>query len=120
MYLSADVAGGMPQDIPTDFSNSLAVGGVLEHRLTLKMASTVMLKRNMHPANGLANGTRLTVRSLHRTLLDCEVVGGACAGHRVVLPRITMLPSDEQFPFQWTRRQFPVRPAFAMTARRSP
>ena len=55
------------------------------------------------------------MRGLHRLLLDCEVVGGPHAGHRALLPRVTMSPSDEMFPFHWTRRQFPIRPAFAMT-----
>lgn len=105
----------MPEDIPAEFLNSLTVSGVPQHRLTLKVGMPVMLMRNMDPAKGLANGTRLIVRGLHGSLLDCEVVGGAHAGNRALLCRITMSPSDELFPFHWTRRQFPVRPAFAMT-----
>ena len=33
----------------------------------------------------------------------------------VHLPRIPFKISDKQSPFEWQRRQFPVRPAFAMT-----
>ena len=36
-------------------------------------------------------------------------------GHVVFLPRITLDPDAETYPFNWSRRQFPVRPAFAMT-----
>ena len=31
------------------------------------------------------------------------------------IPRIQLSPDEDVFPFQWARRQFPVRVAFAMT-----
>ena len=40
---------------------------------------------------------------------------GKHSGKMVFLPRITLTPSDSVLPFQLQRRQFPVRPAFAMT-----
>lgn len=40
---------------------------------------------------------------------------GPHAGERVFLPRIQLKPSDDDMPFTLARRQFPIRPAFAMT-----
>ena len=38
---------------------------------------------------------------------------------KVLIPRITLKPKEREFPFEWTRRQFPVRVAFAMTVNKS-
>jgi ATP-dependent exoDNAse (exonuclease V) alpha subunit len=37
----------------------------------------------------------------------------------VLIPRITFIPKPEEYPFEWQRRQFPVRPAFASTINKS-
>jgi hypothetical protein len=37
----------------------------------------------------------------------------------VWVPRIKLTPKDDLHPYQWTRTQFPVRPAFAMTVSKS-
>ena len=37
----------------------------------------------------------------------------------MVVPRIPLEPKDSDYPFRWTRRQFPIRPAFAMTINKS-
>ena len=45
---------------------------------------------------------------------------GQHAGKRVFLPRIPLCPSDdEMFPFQFKRKQFPIRLSFAMTVNKS-
>jgi ATP-dependent DNA helicase PIF1 len=48
-------------------------------------------------------------------VIDAEIVLGQHAGKRVFLPRIPLCPSnDEMFPFQFKRKQFPIRLSFAM------
>ena len=37
----------------------------------------------------------------------------------VLIPRIMLRSKDREFPFEWSRRQFPVRVAFAMTINKS-
>ena len=75
-----------------------------------------MLMPNINPKMGLCNGTRLIFKKLHRNhLLECLIVGGEFANRKVLIPRITLKPKEKEFPFEWTRRQFPVRVAFAMT-----
>ena len=37
----------------------------------------------------------------------------------VLIARITFIPKPHEYPFEWQRRQFPVRPAFAITINKS-
>ncbi|XP_062232805.1 uncharacterized protein LOC133930126 [Phragmites australis] len=79
-----------------------------------------LLHRNIDPANGLCNGTRLVVRGFQRNAIDAEIMLGQHAGKRIFLPRIPLCPSDdEMFPFQFKRKQFPVRLSFAMTVNKA-
>ena len=78
-----------------------------------------MLLRNLNPALGLCNGTRLMVKRMHRNLLECEILTGEKVGNRVFIPRITCSTEEGRFPFIFQRRQFPVRPCFAMTINKS-
>ena len=69
----------------------------------------------MNPKEGLLNGTKLAVINLGRLIIEANIMTGTYSGKMVFLPRITLTPSDSGLPFQLQRRQFPVRPAFAMT-----
>jgi ATP-dependent DNA helicase PIF1 len=74
------------------------------------------LLRNIDPATGLCNGTRLVVRRFQRNIIDAEIMVGDHAGKRIFLPRIPLCPSDDDmFPFKFKRKQFPIRLSFAMT-----
>lgn len=63
------------------------------------------------------NGTRVIVRGMGQRVLDCEIISGSHINARVFIPRITLSPSEDEgsLPFKLKRRQFPIRPAFAMT-----
>ena len=97
----------------TEYLNSLSPNGFPEHNLILKKGMPLMLLRNINPREGLCNGTRLVYeKSLDNKVLQCNVV---TSGRTVLIPRISFIPKDGEFPFSWRRRQFPVKPAFAMT-----
>ncbi|KAM3229140.1 hypothetical protein ACQJBY_060201 [Aegilops geniculata] len=99
-----------------EFLNGLTPNGLPPHALKLKLNCPVILLRNIDPANGLCNGTRLVVRGFERNAIDAEIVIGQHAGRRVFLPRIPLCPCDnDMFPFKFKRKQFPVRLSFAMT-----
>ena len=69
---------------------------------------------------GLTNGTRLIITKLMRNLIEAKVTTGPLKGDLVIIPRLNHTPSDvEKLPFTLQRRQFPVRPAFAMTINKS-
>ncbi|XP_062217825.1 uncharacterized protein LOC133918083 [Phragmites australis] len=121
VYHSFDRAEDDPHNYyPPEFLNSLTPNGLPPHVLKLKMNCPIILLRNIDPANGLCNGTRLVVRGFQRNAIDAEIVLGQHAGKRVFLPRIPLCPSDdEMFPFQFKRKQFPIRLSFAMTVNKA-
>ena len=117
-YLSADSVvegeGVQPGLYPTDFLNKLEFSGVPPHEMHLQEGCPIILLRNM--PGGLANGTRLIVTKLTDKLIKAEVATGPLKGKTALIPRLSITPSDSQnWPFTLRRRQFPVRPAFAMT-----
>ena len=61
----------------------------------------------------------LIFEKMHKNLLECRIVGGEFCNRKVLIPRISLKPKDKEFPFEWSRRQFPVRPAFSMTINKS-
>jgi hypothetical protein len=52
-------------------------------------------------------------------LLQVKILNGSHADHVTWLPRIDMLSEDSNLPFIMKRRQFPVKPSFAMTINKS-
>jgi ATP-dependent DNA helicase PIF1 len=121
MYHSFDTVVDDPNNYyPSEFLNTLTPNGLPPHVLKLKIGCPIMLLRNIDPANGLCNGTRLVVRGFQKNSIDAEIVLGQHAGMRVFLPRIPLCPSDdEMFPFHFKRKQFSVRLSFAMTVNKS-
>eukprot|EP00798_Chlamydomonas_sp_ICE-L_P018284 gene18284-24740_t len=122
IYFSHDYAND-EEDValyPTEFLNSLDPQGLPPHELKLKVGCPIILLRNLNPRKGLANGTRLIVEELRNQLIVAKIVTGSHAGETVCIPRIPLTSSDsKQNPIIFTRRQFPIRPAFAMTINKS-
>ena len=107
-------------DIPHEYLNTLCAPGFPPHRLVVKPGMPLMLLRNLSAADGLCNGTRLIAgRVLSPRLLEATIACGKNAGRHVLIPRLPLQPPDDAFPFRWKRRQFPVRPAFAMTVNKA-
>uniref|UniRef100_A0A8R7TGZ4 DNA helicase Pif1-like 2B domain-containing protein n=1 Tax=Triticum urartu TaxID=4572 RepID=A0A8R7TGZ4_TRIUA len=121
VYHSFDSVEDDPHNYyPPEFLNTLTPNGLPPHMLKLKINCPIILLRNIDPANGLCNGTRLVVRGFQKNTIDAEIVVGQHSGMRVFLPRIPLCPSDnDMFPFSFKRKQFPVRLSFAMTVNKS-
>ena len=99
----------------TEYLNTLCPTGMPRHQLILKPGMPLMLLRNLNARAGLCNGTKLIFhRVLDSKLLECSISGGVHNRRKVLIPRISLRPKEGMFPFEWTRRQFPVRTAFAM------
>lgn len=116
-YLSANSVPDEEQQglYPIEFLNSLTPSGMPPHRLYLKTNAPVILLSNINPIEGLLNGTRLSVIHLGKRVIEAKIVTGQHSENSVFLPRITIIPTHSGLPFDLKRRQFPVRPAFAMT-----
>jgi len=104
---------------PEEFLNSLQPQGMPPSTLTLKVGAVIMLLRNMNQKLGLTNGTRLIVCGLHKYVIQARVVTGTRAGTAVIIPRLPLKSSDPLLPIEFTRFQFPIRLAFAMTINKS-
>ena len=99
-----------------EFLNSLMPNGLPPHKLTLKENCPIMLLRNLDPSNGLCNGTRMVCRGYVQNVIHAEITNGQHSGKHVFLPRIPLSPAEnEGYPFQFKRKQFPIRLCFAMT-----
>lgn len=99
----------------TDFLNSLHFSGLSRHSLVLNQGTILILLRNLNVVSNLMNSTRFIVRNMYYHSLDLESITGQETGQRILLSRIDLTPSDFPLPFSFTRRQFPIRIAFAMT-----
>ena len=100
---------------PTEFLNKLNISGMPPHLLKLKEGSIIMLLRNLNIDRGLCNGVRMLILDLQLHVLHVELLTGERAGTRCFIPRIKLQPTPSQLPIPFTRTQFPVRLAFAMT-----
>ena len=100
-----------------EFLNSRDFPGVPKHELRLKTNIPIMLLRNIDSDNGLCNGTRLIIKKLHNHLLECVKLTDP--EETVLIPRMTLQPSTLQLGYEFKRKQFPIRIAFAMTINKS-
>ena len=103
-----------------EYLNSLSPPNFPPHelRLTIRPNCIIMLIRNLSINEGLCNGTRLMVIELAIHLLKCKILTGDKAGDIVFLNRITLY-CENIYPFTFSRRQFPIKLAFAMTINKS-
>ncbi|SDA02756.1 BZ3500_MvSof-1268-A1-R1_Chr11-1g03140 [Microbotryum saponariae] len=103
-----------------EYLQSLNIPGMALHAAKFKVGCPVMLLRNLDPAAGLCNGTRLLLTRLHTRVLEAIILTGDHAGQPVLLPRITLKTgSSAELPFTLHRTQFPIRLAMAMTINKS-
>jgi len=125
-YLSSDYVcrPGENSDVQsewftTKFLNGIKSSGIPNHRLKLRVGCLVMLMKNIDQANGLCNGTRLTVTHLRKSTIAATVIIEKRVGTMVFIPRMNLIPSDSVLPFKFRRMQFPLTLCFAMTINKS-
>ena len=95
-----------------------------QHKLTLKVGAPLLLLRDLNPSFGLYNGTRIVVVNFTSHILECRVLSRN--GQRVsddqstvFILRMSLDASKEDIAIPLRRRQFSVKPAFAMTINKS-
>ena len=102
---------------PVEFLRSLNSSGLPLGELHLKVGCPLILLRNLAPAKGLCNGSRMTLLRASQRVLEVQLIGGDHDGEIAFIPRVALMPpaSSTGFAFTLRRRQFPVRLAFAMS-----
>ncbi|XP_028110139.1 ATP-dependent DNA helicase PIF1-like [Camellia sinensis] len=104
---------------PNEFLNSLDPPGLPAFKVELKVGCPIMLLRNIALKDGLCNGTRLMVSRCDTRIIEARILTGEKFGNLAFIPRISLTPSSAEMPFRTTRRQFPVRLAYALTINKS-
>ena len=118
-YLSSDTILENEHQYPIEYINQLCPSGMPPHKLKTNRNSLISLLLNLDPVNGHCNGTIYFVENMHDHVMDATVATGPNAGKHFFIPRIPLCPSKNLFPFTMRRKQFPVRPAFAITANKA-
>ncbi|KAF1860219.1 hypothetical protein Lal_00037556 [Lupinus albus] len=70
-------------------------------------------------SEGLCNGTRLIVTQMANHVLEAKIMAGKNIGNIIYILRMSMSPSQTQWPFKLIRRQFPIIVSYAMTINKS-
>ena len=101
-----------------EYCNTLNPTGLPRHRIVLKSGVPLMMLRNVDPSSGLVNGARMTFLSVsgNGRVMYCSIYDENFRTQvTVAIPQISLRPTEKEYPFEWSRRQFPVRVAFATT-----
>ncbi|KAF1893496.1 hypothetical protein Lal_00001977 [Lupinus albus] len=102
-----------------EFLNTLSTSGIPNHKIKLKFGIPIMLLRNLDQLEGLCNGTRLAVTKMANHVLEAKIMSGKNVGNIIYILRMSMSPSQTQWPFKLIRRQFPIIVSYAMTINKS-
>jgi hypothetical protein len=104
---------------PVEYLNAINCSGLPLAKLEVKVGCPVMILKNLDARNGVCNGSRGILSNLSSRVLEVTLLTGGHGGKKVLIPRISNVPTDEQVAFKFIRRQFPVRLCFAMTINKS-
>ncbi|KAG5551961.1 hypothetical protein RHGRI_010152 [Rhododendron griersonianum] len=104
---------------PNKYLNSLDPNGLSHFKLELKVGYPIILLKNIAPKDGFCNGTRMMVVRCDSRIIEVKILTGEQFGKLVFIPRISLSSSSSDFPFNMTRRQFPVRLVYALTINKS-
>ena len=120
-YDSADIVDINEDEtdhIPQEFLRS-QTPSELPPRLNLKVEAPIILLRNLYPASGESNGTRMIITRLGRRCIEARILGEEFHGQLRLIPRIKLTTPKSDMPYILSRRQYPIRLCFAMTVNKS-
>ena len=116
---SVDINEDETDHTPQIFLPSQTSSGLPPSRLNLKVGAPIILLRNLHPASGECNGTRMIITRLGRRCIEARILGGEFHGQLRLIPRIKLTTTKSDMPYILSRRQYPIRLCFAMTVNKS-
>ena len=86
-------------------------------RLELKIGMPLVMLRNM--SEELMNGTRMLLLDIKTNVLQCLILNGRFPDRIVYIPRFLFKHEGPDQPLTWYRRQYPVKPCWALTINKS-
>ena len=104
------------KNFPTEWLNRIQLASIPDHIMELKEGMPIMLIRNLDPINGHVNGARYVILTCNKRIIHARLSIGPHKGKEILIPRIVFLPQDKSLPFEFERRQFPVRPCMNLTS----
>jgi hypothetical protein len=104
-----------------DYLSTLPLHGVPPSSLPMKVGARYMIIKNYNPAVGACNGTLCELLQFTRNIAHVKIQTGIHAGRVILLPRCSCHVSRENsgLPFDFTRVQFPLIPAYAVSVHKS-
>ncbi|UYV62703.1 hypothetical protein LAZ67_2001636 [Cordylochernes scorpioides] len=86
------------------------------HRLKYKVCVChCYTSENLNLKQGLCNGPRMVIQRVCLYVLEAKILIGTKIGHTVLMPKLSLTPSDTNLSFILKTRQLPLRSAFSMT-----
>ncbi|KAG5068215.1 hypothetical protein JHK85_000592 [Glycine max] len=76
--------------ITAEFLNTLKTTSIPNHSIKLKSGTPIMLIRNIDQAEGLCNGTRVTITRLANQVIKAKIIASKNIGSLIYVPRISM------------------------------
>ncbi|XP_076038438.1 uncharacterized protein LOC143023723 [Oratosquilla oratoria] len=105
---------------PTEFLSSLNISGMPPHIINLIVGShIIMFLRNLDQKNRHCNRARFKVLPVSNNLITASKITGIDAERTLLIPRIILQSPDTDLSFTMRRRDFPIRPDFAMSINKS-
>ncbi|KAF1876525.1 hypothetical protein Lal_00021239 [Lupinus albus] len=102
-----------------EFLSKLSTSSIPNHKIKLKIGTPIMLLRNLDLSEGLCNGIRLIVTQMANHVLEAKIMSDKNVGNIIYILRMSISPSQTQWPFKLIRRQFPIIVSYAMTINKS-
>jgi hypothetical protein len=97
------------------FFNTLEISGMPSHKLSFKIGTPMMLMCNLDPSVGLCNGTHLIVRRFTLRVVETEIITSKGVSNVAFISCIKFISDNNDLPFTFVRKQFPLWLAYVMT-----
>ena len=102
-----------------EFLNKLTYSGFPTQVININVGSPIILLLNLDPQNRHCNGTKYIANQLHQHIIEAKTALGSNAGRTIFIPWITHITQENEYLLDKRRKQFHIKPAFALTANNS-